>query len=84
MPKRSQHLKASRVILGYSNPVVHDILDRYLPIEEHRRTHTPETIAAIGDLLGPEARTEAWLHFFLDYRLLDLKLVETYEGLLAR
>lgn len=69
MPNRSQHLKSSKFLLGHSNPIVHDLLDRYLPIEEHRRTHTPENINAIGQLLGKEAKTEAWLHFFLDYSL---------------
>ena len=72
MPNRREHLRASKVLLGYSNPIVHDILDRYLPIEEHRRTHRPETMRRIGKLLGKEAETEAWLHFFLDYKLAKL------------
>jgi hypothetical protein len=50
--------------------MVHDILDKYLPIEEHRRTHNPQTIKAIGELLGKDAETEAWLHFLMDYHLI--------------
>jgi hypothetical protein len=70
MPNRKQHLKASKNLLGYSNSIVHDILDKYLPIEEHRRTHNPQTIKQIGALLGKEAETEAWLHFFMDYHFI--------------
>ena len=69
MPKRRQHLKLSRELLGYCNPLVHDILDRSLPIEEHRRTHTPETIRLIGELLGSDAKREGWLHLLADYGL---------------
>jgi hypothetical protein len=69
MPVRKIHLRASRKLLGYSNPLVHDILDTHLPIEEHRRTHNPRTIRLIGELLGEDAEREAWLHFLLDYGL---------------
>jgi hypothetical protein len=69
VPNRIEHLKLSRELLGYSNPLVHDILDRSLPIEEHRRTHSPETINLIGKLLGEDAKREAWLHLLADYRL---------------
>ena len=72
MPNRRQHLRASKILLGTNNPIVHDLLDTYLPIEEHRRTHTPENINQIGALLGAEAKTEAWLHFFLDYGIVEL------------
>ena len=71
-PSLREHLRASKELLGYSNPIVHQILDRYLPVEEHRRTHTPEYIKRIGELLGEEAKTEAWLHFFLDYKIVQL------------
>ena len=70
MPTRRVHLKLSRDLLGYCNPLVHDILDKSLPIEEHRRTHTPETVKLIGQLLGEDAKREAWLHLFADYGLL--------------
>lgn len=69
MPRRRVHLRVSRELLGSCDPLVHEILDRGLPIAEHRRTHRPETCALIGELLGPEARREAWLHLFLDYGL---------------
>ena len=69
MPTRRIHLKASKELLGYCNPLVHDILDSYLPITEHRRTHNPGTIRLIGELLGEDAKREAWLHFLLDYGL---------------
>ena len=70
MPSRKEHLKASKVWLGYATPIVHDLLDRYLPTAtEHRRTHTPSSIKAIGVLLGKDAEREAWLHFLMDYHL---------------
>lgn len=69
MSNRQKHLQLSKQLLGYSNPLVHDILDRSLPIEEHRRTHTPETIKLIGQLLGKDAEREAWLHLFADYKI---------------
>lgn len=77
MPSRSQHLRASRLVFGNAIPVVHDILDRYLPDIEHRRTHDPTVIKKIAELLGERAKEEAWLHFMLDYKLADYrKLVE--------
>jgi len=67
IPTKKEHIRLSKRYLGYSIPIVHDILDRYLPIPEHRRTHRPEMIKLIGELLGEEAKTEAWLHFLADY-----------------
>jgi hypothetical protein len=67
MPNRKEHLKISKDLLGYCNPMVHDILDKSLPIAEHRRTHRPETCQLIGQLLGKDAEREAWLHLFADY-----------------
>ena len=72
MPTRRVHLRLSKELLGYSNPLVHDILDRGLPIQEHRRTHTPETVALIGRLLGDDARREAWLHLLADYGIMRI------------
>jgi len=69
VPKRQVHLKVSKKILGYANPIVHDILDTRLPISEHRRSHNPETIILIGKLLGKDCEREAWLHFLMDYGL---------------
>lgn len=73
MPSRRVHLRLSRELLGYCNPVVHDILDRGLPIEEHRRTHRPETMRLIGELLGKDAMREGWLHVMADYGLVKVE-----------
>lgn len=72
MPNRKQHLRASKILLGYVEPLVHDILDRDIKGIEHRITHEPKTVQRIGDLLGTRAKTEAWLHIFLDYKIAHL------------
>jgi hypothetical protein len=61
------HLKFSRRLLGYGEPVVHRILDAQNGTLEHRFRHTPVTVKMIGRLLGKEAEREAWLHLFVDW-----------------
>ena len=84
MPTRSEHLKASKLLLGTKNPLVHDLLDRSTPIAEHRRTHTPEYITKIQDLLGEDAGREAWLHFFMDYGIITWQEIKDFYGIEER
>jgi len=69
VPNLRTHLKASKELLGTSNPIVHKILDSQGPGLEHRYRHTPETIEAIRVLYGEEAEREAWLHILMDWQL---------------
>jgi len=74
MPNLRVHLRISRALLGFADPLVHKILDRTLSVEEHRRTHNPRTIRLIGELLGKEAKEEAWLHFLTDYNFVKFPI----------
>jgi hypothetical protein len=77
LPTKKEHLKASKKYLGYATPIVHELLDSTLPYpHEHRRTHTPQFINWIGEGFGEKAKTEAWLHFLMDYGLIRMKDVK--------
>lgn len=69
MPSLRAHLKASKALLGTRNPLVHHILDLQSPTLEHRFRHNPKTVELIEELLGEDARREAWLHIFMDWGL---------------
>jgi hypothetical protein len=69
MPSMRVHLKASKTLLGTQNPLVHKILDFQSPTLEHRYRHNPKTVKLIAELLGEDARREAWLHIFMDWGL---------------
>lgn len=71
MPSLKEHLKASERLLGTKNPLVHQILDFPKPVREHRYRHNPSTVLLIKELLGDEAKKEAWLHLFLDWGIVD-------------
>ena len=71
MPSLREHLKASRLLLGSSNAIVHRLMDeaakRY-PGRAHRTYgHDVEATELIGRLLGPEAQMEALLHLLQDW-----------------
>ena len=70
MPSLRSHLKASREFLGTENPLVHKILDLPSPKLEHRYRHNPHTVELIGELLGDDAKREAWLHILMDWGLI--------------
>lgn len=76
MPNLREHLRISKQLLGVSNTLVHRLLDYQGSSLEHRYRHNPKTVKAIQDLLGDEARLEAWLHIFTDWGFIrdDLKL----------
>ena len=67
MPNLREHKRLSENILGYSNSLVHKLLDYQGFSLEHRYRHTPKTVDAIEQLLGKEARLEAWLHILTDW-----------------
>lgn len=69
MPNLRVHLKTSKELLGTQNPLVHQLLDAQTHTLEHRYRHIPKTVELIGETLGKEAKREAWLHIFMDWRL---------------
>lgn len=71
MPSLRAHLKASKTLLGTQNPLVHQILDAQNPTLEHRYRHNPKTVELIGELLGEDAKREAWLHILMDWGLVS-------------
>lgn len=73
MPSQREHLRASKRLLGTANPLVHRIFDMPSPKREHRHRHHPETARLIGELLGFEAKREAWLHLFIDWGIIEEK-----------
>lgn len=70
MPSLRIHLKASKQLLGTSNPLVHKTLDFQSPTLEHRFRHNPKTVESIAELFGEDARREAWLHIFMDWGII--------------
>lgn len=70
MPSLRVHLKASKQLLGTQNRLVHRLLDYQGANLEHRYRHTPKKVEAIANLLGEEARREAWLHILMDWKLI--------------
>jgi hypothetical protein len=70
VPNRSSHLRASKQLLGYANPIVHDILDNQSPTLEHRYRHNPRTAHQIGEWFGKDAEREAWLHILMDWHII--------------
>lgn len=77
MPSQKEHLRASKKLLGTSNPWVNSLMDLPSPKKEHRHRHVPETVRLIAELLGTdenlkrEIRREGWLHLFMDWGLVD-------------
>jgi len=69
VPSLRVHLKASRVLLGTCNVVVHRLLDKPTYTLEHRFRHNVDVINLIGEVYGGEAKREAWLHVFMDWGL---------------
>lgn len=70
MPNLRDHLKLSKNLLGYSNPLVHRLLDYQGVNLEHRYRHNPHTVRAIKELLGVDAEREAWLHILTDWGII--------------
>ena len=74
MPRRQEHLKAARALLGYADPLVHLLMDRSLERlgPRHRYvSHNAEYISSIRQLLGKEAGLEATLHLLQDWGLVS-------------
>jgi len=74
VPRRQEHLKAARALLGYADPLVHVLMDRALERlgPRHRYvSHNAEYIQMIRALLGEEAGLEATLHLLQDWGLVE-------------
>lgn len=74
MPSGRVHLRASKMLLGQADPMVHKLLDLPTPVREHRYRHTPEMCRQIAKVLASgdqEQETklyrEAWLHVLMDW-----------------
>jgi len=77
LASRQEHLRASKVLLGHSDPLVHSLMDRSVRMLGYKYryiNHNMEYIHHIGELLGREAELEAFLHF-----LMDMELVTKYD-----
>ncbi len=77
MASKREHLRASEVLLGYSDPLVHGLMDqevRMLGYKYRYIRHNMEYIHKVGELLGKEAELQAFLHL-----LMDMGLVTRYD-----
>jgi len=77
LASRQEHLRASKVLLGHSDPLIHNLMDRSVRMLGYKYryiNHNMEYIHRIGELLGREAELEAFLHF-----LMDIELVTKYD-----
>ena len=85
MPILREHLKASRLLLGHSNKLVHQLMDEACkkhPGKIHRTWgHDLDDIIRIGQLLGEDAEDEALLHLLMDMGFIDK---EDYQPLVKR
>jgi len=77
LASRREHLRASKVLLGYSDPLVHSLMDREVRMLGYKYryvSHNMEYIHNIGELLGKGAELQAFLHL-----LIDLGFVTKYD-----
>jgi hypothetical protein len=66
---RKEHQEISRLLLGYSDPRVHSLMDwhvRFLGPGHRIAGHSLQMLDAIELLLGSNARREALLHLLVD------------------
>ena len=70
MPILREHLRASRLLLGHSNKLVHQLMDeackKYPGIMHRTWGHDLDDVSLIGRLLGKDAEDEAFLHLLMD------------------
>jgi len=74
---KREHLRASKVLLGYSDPLVHSLMDREVMMLGYKYRyirHNMEYIHQIGELLGEQAELQAFLHL-----LMDIGLISQYD-----
>ncbi len=77
MASKQEHLRASKVLLGHADPLVHNLMDRDVRLLGYKYrylNHNMEYVHNIGKLLGKEAELEAFLHL-----LVDMGLVARYD-----
>ena len=70
MPNRNKHIRCARVLLGKSNPLVHQLMD--LPSVKYGSIHRPithnlEYLKDIEHLFGYEGKREAVIHMLQDW-----------------
>lgn len=70
MPNLRNHLKISNDLLGFSDPLVHQILDYQGRNLEHRFRHNPKICESIKEMLGENEYLEAWLHILTDWGMI--------------
>lgn len=78
MKNIKDHVKADLLLLGYSNPTIHSILDASVKIfgPSHRfDNHDYRTVKLIDSLYGIKSGDIALLHIFLDLHILDDELI---------
>ena len=72
------HVKADQLLLGYTNPAIHSILDANVKIfgPAHRfDNHDYRTIKLIDSLYGMKSGNIALLHILLDLHILPDKYI---------
>jgi len=70
---RREHQAISRLLLGYSDGRVHQLMDwhaRYLGPGHRIAGHSLQMLDAVELLLGADARREALLHLLVDLRVI--------------
>ncbi|HHY48119.1 MAG TPA: hypothetical protein GX506_12570 [Firmicutes bacterium] len=74
MPRRQEHLRAAKILLGHADPLVHRLMDQSMERLGPRYryvTHNMEYIRAIRQLFGEEAVLEATLHLLQDWGIIE-------------
>ncbi|MGB9886545.1 MAG: hypothetical protein ACPLRW_06050 [Moorellales bacterium] len=74
MPRRQEHLRAAKALLGYADPLVHILMDRAIERlgPRHRYvSHNAEYVRMIRQLLGEEAALEATVHLLQDWGMVE-------------
>src|SRR5215472_15031918 len=72
---RREHQEISRLLLGYSDPRVHSLMDwhvRFLGSGHRIAGHSLQMLDAIELLLGPAARREGLLHLLVDAHIVRI------------
>lgn len=76
---RQDHLKADRMLLGYTDERLHEWLDltvKYLGSNHRHLRHGIKAIEMAGELFGRSAKRLAILHILIDTRILDRDWIE--------
>jgi len=83
MASKREHLRASKILLGTQTPVVHELLELAVKrqgIEHGYLISNVDSLAMIGQLLGPEAKREAVLHILQDWGIVTSEDVDHFSS----